>query len=406
MSNIKSEQIKKFLAIFAGISVLVYLGYQIYLINYSPLVTETAYIYETKNTVEARGFIVRDESYINNASNGTVVSIAADGKRVAKGDEVALVFSDEKGAKNYNDILKLEEEIKYFEIMNSKYAVGTVDAALLDEEIKRNFDTCLDFADKGNYSELIKSVDEVAANITSRQLAIGTNIDFDSKITELSNQLSVLKGNKSKYNTISAPVSGYYISVIDGYENAVNYDNVSTLSAKDVENVLTSGPGETKNAMGKIVGRFAWYIVCSVPTDSITGIEVGENIKLNFPNSSVGEVKAVVESINNGEDGKSAVIFMANEMSEEIAHLRFENIQIVKDEYSGFRVSNEAIRVVEGQKGVYVISGNRVKFRKIDIAYSEEDYSVVKESDENGYLRIYDEIIIRGKDLYDGKVVG
>ncbi len=409
MNDKKKENIKKAVAFFAGLSLLVYIGYQIYAISYNPYVTEIAYVYSTGNIIDAQAVVIRDESYISNSTPGTVVPIASDGKRVAKDDDVAIIFADEAGAENYNRILKVQEEIEYYQVLSNKSDVGTIDAALLDEEIKKNFDQCLDIIDKGNFEDFAESAREVASSITSRQIAIGDTIDFDAKLTELSNELATLKSAKSNYNTISAPVSGYYISVTDGYETVADYDSVSSLKPSDVEKIFDAKASVPANAMGKIVGRFDWYIVCNVPTDSTLDLAVDETIKVKFPNSSVGEVTAVIDSINKGDDGTSTVILRANEMSEDITHLRFEEVQIVKNEYTGYRVSNDAIRDVDGNMGVYVLSGNRISFRKIKILYSTEEYSIVEKispEEMSGYLKIYDEIIIKGKDLYDGKVIG
>ena len=409
MNDKKKENIKKAVAFFAGLSLLVYIGYQIYAISYNPYVTEIAYVYSTSNIIDAQAVVIRDESCISNSTPGTVVPIASDGKRVAKDDDVAIIFADEAGAENYNRILKVQEEIEYYQVLSNKSDVGTIDAALLDEEIKKNFDQCLDIIDKGNFEDFAESAREVASSITSRQIAIGDTIDFDAKLTELSNELATLKSAKSNYNTISAPVSGYYISVTDGYETVADYDSVSSLKPSDVEKIFDAKASVPANAMGKIVGRFDWYIVCNVPTDSTLDLAVDETIKVKFPNSSVGEVTAVIDSINKGDDGTSTVILRANEMSEDITHLRFEEVQIVKNEYTGYRVSNDAIRDVDGNMGVYVLSGNRISFRKIKILYSTEEYSIVEKispEEMSGYLKIYDEIIIKGKDLYDGKVIG
>lgn len=409
MNSKTRENIKKAAAIFAGLSLLAYIGYQIYAVSFNPYVTETAYVYSTSDIIDAQAVVIRDESYISNSTPGTVVPIASDGKRVAKDDDVAIIFADEAGAENYNQILKIQEEIEYYQVLSNKSDVGTIDATLLDEEIKKNFDKCLDIIDKGNFEDFAESAREVASSITSRQIAIGSVMDFDAKLTELSNELASLKSAKSNYSTIAAPVSGYYISVTDGYENVADYDSVSSLKPADVDKIFDAKASVPADAMGKIVGRFDWYIVCNVPTDSTVGLEIDETLKVKFPNSSVGEVTAVIESINDGGEGTSTVILRANEMSEDITHLRFEEVQIVKNEYTGYRVSNTAIRTVDGENGVYVLSGNRVKFRKIKIIYSTEEYSVVEKlspEEEPGYLRIYDEIIIKGKDLYDGKVVG
>ena len=58
------------------------------------------------------------------------------------------------------------------------------------------------------------------------------------------------------------------------------------------------------------------------------------------------------------------------------------------------------------QAGVYIRYGNIVSFRKIDQIYSEPaDYVISKETNEKGYLHMYDDIIVGGRGLYDGKII-
>ena len=93
-------------------------------------------------------------------------------------------------------------------------------------------------------------------------------------------------------------------------------------------------------------------------------------------------------------------------MNQDVSKLRMADVQIITDEYSGYRISNSAIREVDSQKGVYVLRGNMVQFRKINILYSTEDYSIVENvKDDSSYIRQYDTIITEGVDLYDGKVL-
>ena len=58
------------------------------------------------------------------------------------------------------------------------------------------------------------------------------------------------------------------------------------------------------------------------------------------------------------------------------------------------------------QAGVYIRSGNVVAFRKIEQEYSEPaDYVICKETDESGWLHLYDDVIVGGRGLYDGKII-
>lgn len=375
--------------------------------NYNPLTTETAIPYSELDSIDTKAVIVRDESYITNTASGTVVPIADDGKRVARGDNVALVFADEASAKNHMQIERLEKEIEYYKLLKNKSEVGVADAKLLYSEIEKSVEKCILIAQSGEYEELSDAGAGVAEGITARQIALGTKLNFDEKINQLSSELAALKASPGGTSVISAPVSGYYISESDGYETLIDYNKINALTPAEVEKALAAEASQLPaGVMGKIVGRFAWYMVCTVPAAETAELQRDMAVKVRIPDSPVGEVKAEVYKLIEGEDGKNVVIIRAADMSEEIAHLRFENIQIVRNEYDGFRIPNDAIRAEDGEKGVYVLAGNKIRFRKINIIYSAEDYCIAENKGEPGYLKLYDEIITEGKDLYDGKVVG
>ena len=93
-------------------------------------------------------------------------------------------------------------------------------------------------------------------------------------------------------------------------------------------------------------------------------------------------------------------------MDESLADLRIEDIQIVTEEYTGYKIPNSAIRTVDGEKGVYVVRGNLLGFRKIHILYSTDSYSIVDNPDgESGYIKLYDKVVTKGVELYDNKLV-
>ena len=92
-------------------------------------------------------------------------------------------------------------------------------------------------------------------------------------------------------------------------------------------------------------------------------------------------------------------------MDSEIASYRTEDIEIRYQSYTGIKVPAGAIRVNDGQKGVYVLISSQVKFRQVKELYTTDDYVIVEydAKNEDG-IRLYDEIITEGKDLYNGKV--
>ena len=67
--------------------------------------------------------------------------------------------------------------------------------------------------------------------------------------------------------------------------------------------------------------------------------------------------------------------------------------------------------VINGEhyvRGVYVKYGNIAKFRRIERLYENDEYILVEVNGKVGTaneVRMYDEIIVNGTDLYDGKLL-
>ena len=76
------------------------------------------------------------------------------------------------------------------------------------------------------------------------------------------------------------------------------------------------------------------------------------------------------------------------------------------EEYTGFKISNTSIRTVDGEKGVYIVRGNLMGFRKIHVLYSTDAFSIVDNpKDSSDYIKLYDNVVTEGVDLYDNKLV-
>ncbi len=82
-------------------------------------------------------------------------------------------------------------------------------------------------------------------------------------------------------------------------------------------------------------------------------------------------------------------------------------------DFRGLKVPREAIRFEKRNttdengedagevsfKGVYILKGEQVEFKKIDVIYEGSDYVLSKiHEDDPGYLSLYDDIITEGVD--------
>ena len=381
------------------------------------LKTEIAFSDEAVKSYRTRMYIVRDEKIIS-ASGGNVVSAVKDGTRVGVNDTVAYSFSDSTSAGNIIRMEEIKELLDYYESLmrSSSHVAG--DTASYDERIMDGMYSFAAMVSSGNFSQLNDELSEIRDAITSKQTATGVKLDLTESINSLQNEYKVLSANTKSYKEIKSGGTGYYISGTDGYEDVLSYSDVDEWTIEDVENALSATPGIIKDSeAGRLVHGYYWYLACIAETSSINAIREGRRYNISFPDSAVDDITAQVYAIRSDrQTGKSLVIFKCNTMNEDLASLRNELALINIEEIEGFRVDNRAIRANEdNEKGVYIVSGGRMYFRKIKIIYSTDDYSIVADpytdSDimENDYpsqyLHLYDEYIVEGRDLSHGRLL-
>ena len=69
---------------------------------------------------------------------------------------------------------------------------------------------------------------------------------------------------------------------------------------------------------------------------------------------------------------------------------------MIFDEYTGVKVPREAIRFQGQQKVTYVMLGQQIIFKKIDVIYEGDDYVLSKNTSDDSYLLLYDQILLEG----------
>lgn len=408
MGESEKNVVKKFAIIAIAITLLTYIGYQVYRMAYSPVKTEIVREYTVEDTVETDVFVAREEKYITNKKEGTIISVIDDGSRVAKNQEVAVVFSDTEAADTYSRLRELETEIERYKKLSSQSDNYTFNINDLDENIDIAAMDLVNSVWKKNFSAIDESINNVRDQIVTRQIATGNSIDFNTKLSALETEYKELSKKNAEHSSVVSDSSGYYISGTDGLERIVDTAKVKDLSVDDIYGVLKSRAEDVPDgAIGKVVTDFTWYFLCVVDANRTGTLEVGDSITVNLPFSAVNSVKATVYAINENTGDKAAIILSCNLMNSDISSLRHETAELVTDSYTGLRVPATAIRVNDdGEKGVFVQNGNIIEFKKLNIIYTSDDYVLSNaDSTDDSFVRLYDNVVTEGKDLYDGKIV-
>ncbi len=384
---------------------LIFVFSQIYSGLISPLTTDTVYAYSTYKGYDTTGFIVRNETVVEDTVSGVLSYDVMNGGRVAKGGTIATVYSSSAEADNRIRVQELEKRIATLEKIQNYNALNATDLTSVNRTIK---DALTDIIrnTQGGKVTTTEQYDALLENMARRQIITGQVTDFNALLTQLkAEKASLTSGNEDKADKVVSPQSGYVIYTVDGYEESLSVETLKDLTAKQLATVQKGDVPE--NAVCKIVSDYEWYIAASMPFDQSLNLKEGSKVTLKTKLLSVPELAATVKHINKESMGdKAVVVFACNTMNNELAGARNIDITVVYEEFSGLKVDNRAIRMVDGKKGVYVLLAQQVRFVPVEVIWSGENYSIVKqEASEKKVLRIYDEIVVKGKNLYDGKII-
>ncbi len=398
--------LKSILTVVLSAFLIAYVGYQIYQMVYSPVTTETVYAYSTYQTVDTEGITVRAETVVTSNTDGYVYYLAEDGTRISKKGTIAQVFPSQDDAFAQTMIERLETQIDTLESIEKQKNASNANLSVVNKQVKNTVqDTVKQL--RGERLDHIYEWRTALSDILNKQaIMVGATDGFDDYIRELKSELKAYKTeHSSAIKTIQSPVSGYFVGQVDGYEELLTVDMLEDLSPESVRSILKAKPA-TKTGIGKVVADYEWYMACVIPSGEMLAVSQGDAINIRLPFVSNTTIPMTVHRIIKDANGDTALVMSCSYMSNELSSLRKETVQILVQEYKGLRVPKKALVFDENNNpGVYVRVGNTIVFRKVELLYSTTDYCVCAEKDSKEYLKLYDDVVIDGKGLYDGKIV-
>ncbi|MEG1887797.1 MAG: HlyD family efflux transporter periplasmic adaptor subunit, partial [Oscillospiraceae bacterium] len=371
--------------------VLLFICFQIYMATYNPLTVDTAIFYDAYDGIDVDGYIIRDEVLVKSDQVGVMSYQIPTGGRVAKNGVIAKVYSDENAANAEKNIEEIEKKITSLSEVQTYNDLKAADLDLINSRISTNFMSMLSKTQNGNYFDFKSECDSLLTVMNKKQIVTGQVSDFSPLLNQLESEKKALNASINQPGgTIKSELSGYFISEVDGYENKILSKNLGELTYEQLK-AITPDQTHQPGVIGKIVSGYEWYIAATVPLEYSFGLTKGSDMMLKTGLESTPNMSVTVKYINRGtESENSVVVFSCKDMNSELAMLRKLPITIVKKEYSGLRVNSKAVRIVDGVKGVYVISSAQAKFIPINSLYSTENFVICElQNNQTNALRLY-----------------
>ncbi len=402
------DKVIRILAIIVAIMTVGYFGFNMLTDEGRGLKTATAYITTLSETVDTELFIIRDEELFTSDVSGVVVSLVGNGEKVGNGSKIAAVFSNEKDAENYSKALSLEKKLDTYRKIDGQVKLANVDLDKLNAETDTTFNSILDAVYYNDYSSLAENELSFGEQLSRKNVSLGYNVDCSAQISGLESKIKKFK-SAAPSSEIASTRAGYYVSRPDGFENILTVADIDTLTEKQLTDALKAEKKESDDkVIGKVVGGFEWYAAGIVPSEKFAKYETGTNVSLMLGDYADETISAKLYKKQTLEDDKCLVVFKCSFMNERLSELRKVSGKIVLKSYSGIKLRKDAVRFdEEGNQGVYIVEGNLIKFNKIKEIYSDDKF-VMADSNMTGagWLALYDEVVVSGKELKNGKVIG
>lgn len=406
MKNIKSKNGIAMAIVIALI--FVYIGYQCYAVTHIGLQTQTAVTTTVYDTISAEALIIRDEHIIKNDGSAITVPSLNDGDKINVGGNVAYTFSSSDSANAYARYNEIMDKLSYYDSLQSQ----TVGQAANVESINKQIDIDVDSYIRSVYSnaDVDDASQQINGSLVQRQLIIGEKVDFSSITQELRKEADSYASAAKAAGYVTTDKSGVFSSYTDGYEDIISYDKACDQTVDSIKKAIKKidkSADKKSNNIGKLVTSYNWYIEMVVPADGVVDLYDGQYVTIAFKNNNSKTLNAKIISGAEPDMGakETLLILQCNDMNADIASIRLEQVEIRCKSYEGIKVPVEALHVVDGKKGVFALISSQVRFRVADVIYSDDDWVLLSfDKDSKDGIRLYDKIIIQGKDLEDGKV--
>lgn len=383
--------------ILAGVlSVLLFttIGSQIYYKITDKHETEEAVLCNINEDISFNGIIIRDEKIIKYDGDGVLDYLYDDGSKVSVGSAIANVYSSNKDVIAQKRILKLNNLISILNRSQNPGTINYVQPDTLQTKIDNEYKQILTCSMNGDYSTLTGSKNDLSLVINIYNIITGNVKNYSKQINLLKKEVKTLEDSFKSKGQIKSQQTGYFVSYADGYEDKLNTENAGKLSEDDINKIINSKAKTEDSVVGKMFNDYSCKIVGIVEEDK----RIAEGASLQLMLSSSKQVYDVtVDSVRfSQEAGKVIAVFSCDRLDKSLVNSRVQSAKIVFDEYQGIKVPRKAIRFQGQQKGVYVLLGQNITFKKIDVIYENEDddFVISKNTSDEDYLLLYDQIVL------------
>lgn len=403
--------ILKILIAFLVIIVLLSMFFQIYLKFSNGYETYIISISKIERKCDASGVIFKDEVVLDFENEKIIKNLYKDGTRIGVDSKIAQVYKTKEDALKYEQILTLEEELEDLKKSKDDKLMKNLDFVGLDRQINISYDKLLEDIKEKRILNINEDKRKLASYLNTKDVIVNKKTDFEKSISQISNEIENMEKTMSMPKKIISKKSGYFVGSVDGFEESCSINSVDNLNLEEFKkfskNISNKKLSDQKKV--KIITSPKILFKAIVPIKKIANRNLYKRFKIKFKETGE-EIEGYLQDLILKYDQEFGIaIFEIYDMTEKLASLRKSDVEIIFEEFFGFRIPKEAVKVNKyNEVGVYVADLTKMKFKNINIIFEDENFVICSKDPKDvsltsKYIKNFDRVVVKGKNLYDNK---
>lgn len=364
---------------------------------------ETVLYCEVGDGETVSGFVVRDETVLV-SSAPIVVCELTEGERVGSGQSVATGYTNDSARQSREQLFSLQNQREQLSLAARETDGKNND--ILDNQISDMIVSVATQAHSGRLDAMRTYIAELEPLILRRCVSGDDEREIRNRINRIDERIALLTTQSaSGANAITVEEAGYFSQVVDGLENLLTPQRLMSMSLEELHSIGQKETYIPKDAIGKLAAGQKWYFVTEIPENR--QCTVGKYLTVSFAGEGLQELDMKVERIDEAQDGMRLLVLSCSRHMQRVTSLRTQTAEIIFDTYEGLRIPKNALYVVDGLTGVYVLEANRAEWKTVDKLLQYGDYYLISWDRTNTEgLWPNDQIIITDEYIRDGTVIG
>ena len=390
-----------------------------------PYPTVQAYAYSVDDTLEATGYLVRQEQVLS-GSGGIVRLLPAEGEKVAAGTTVALLYADEAALERSQRLETLEREAQQL-----SSAIAAAGESAQGETAQRVTDAMVELhaaVEEEDFTRLESQVSAFKSAVYQQAQRYGDAGDLAAALSGIQAEAATLRAQTAQSTgRVTVTESGIFSGQVDGYESILTPAVLQRMTPSDIDALEGQALPVGDSQLCRLITSAAWRFIFPLEEAQAKRLSEGSTVTVRFSRDWSGDVDMTVERISTPEDGRVAVILSSRRFLSDTTLLRRQTVELVFNSKTGIRVPTEAVRVetelqTDPETGeekevsitcVYVEVGVVAERKPVTVLAQGEDYYIVeplirpdaRDTEVKKVLRPGDQVVIAGEKIWDGMIL-